>query len=112
MAGGDLMSLPARNRKAMAEQIINKRSQLANLRSNQPILFDNCQEWEVLPHKSNSDTPSGITTLFSDGHVSFCRSQYLFSNNCWPKDFTRYYNGPGNYLIYFSRIVKELEIIQ
>jgi hypothetical protein len=116
MAGDGLMNLPARNRAALVKQTISYRSKITNLRSCEPILFDNCQEWEVLPHKSGPNNPTGITTLFTDGHVSFCRSKQLFSsegnNKCWPKNFRAYFDGPGNNIACFLRIVKELKNIQ
>ncbi len=82
--------------------------------SNEPILFDNCQEWEVLPHKKNSttETPRGISVAFSDGHVSFSKSEYLFSDEVWPKDFSKPMNGPGDRPEHFEKILRELKRLQ
>lgn len=80
----------------------------------EPILFDNCQEWEVLPHKKNSssETPRGISVAFSDGHVSFSKSEYLFSDEIWPKDFTEVWNGPGDRPDRFELLLRELKRLQ
>ncbi len=89
---------------------IETRVKIQNL-VREPILFDNCQEWEVLPHKKREREPQGINTYFADGHVSFCNSERLFSSECWPRT-EGYYNGPGNILSYFENIIEELEFLQ
>ncbi len=92
---------------------VDTKVRLAKL-SNEPILFDNCQEWEVLPHKKNSttETPRGISVSFSDGHVSFSKSEYLFSDDVWPKDFSAPMNGPGDRPERFEMILRELKRLQ
>ena len=92
---------------------VNTKVRLAKL-SNEPILFDNCQEWEVLPHKKNATTatPRGISVNFSDGHVSFSKSEYLFSDEVWPKDFSDVWNGPGDRPDRFELLLGELKRLQ
>jgi prepilin-type N-terminal cleavage/methylation domain-containing protein len=84
----------------------------------EPIVFDCCQEWEVLPHKRSGGKPTGMSTLFNDGHVSFCSSKQLLSspadnptNYCWPR-LPGFSNGPGDNQTCFERIIKELKILQ
>lgn len=74
-----------------------------------PVLIDNCQEWEVVPHKKNFDTPQGLTTMFGDGHVSFCSGPDLFVvPDLWPRT-PGVFNGPGDVPIHFERIIRVLE---
>lgn len=81
-----------------------------------PILVDNVQEWEVIPHRkgsAKSDTlPQGISALFTDGHVSFCNDEDLWTDYTWnglnSADGVPY-NGPGNDIIAFERILKVLQ---
>ena len=75
----------------------------------EPVVIDNCQEWEVIPHKKNFDTPQGLNTLFGDGHVSFCTGSDLFAvPELWPRT-EGVFNGPGDIAIYFERILKVLK---
>lgn len=60
-----------------------------------PIVCDNLQEWEVVPHRGGGGQPQGVSVLFGDGHVNFCSGTDLFDKNLWkPEEGT--YNGPGN----------------
>jgi len=93
----------------------NKRH-IGEIGSYRPILIDNVQEWEVVPHRKGSaasDTlPQGLTALFGDGHVSFCTNEELWSDYTWNNaneaDGT-YANGPGNDIVAFERILKVLQ---
>ena len=89
---------------------VKRRAKVGRL-VNEPMLFDNCQEWEVLPHKKGPDRPSGISTYFSDGHTSFASSDYLFSDKCWPRQ-PGWWNGPGNSRQHFTEILQELKRLQ
>ena len=96
-------------------------TKLAKLNSYKPIIVDNIQEWEVVPHRKkindlNSD-PQGLTVAFADGHVSFCSDRKIFEDRGddgpWdipdpcPDGITG--NGPGNTLAWFQEILKRLE---
>lgn len=92
---------------------IHGEMKLAKLASTKPIVVDNCQEWEVLPHKkSSSGDPQGLSALFVDGHTSFCIRKEIFDDALWPKDFSTYFNGPGNDLDLFTGILRQVEISQ
>ena len=59
-----------------------------------PVVVDNLQEWEVIPHRSR-DNPQGVSALFGDGHANFCAGSDLFENDIWPR-LDGPYNGPGD----------------
>ncbi|MBI9018969.1 MAG: DUF1559 domain-containing protein [Phycisphaerae bacterium] len=80
-----------------------------------PVLIDNLQEWEVVPHRSGTDTPQGVSAWFTDGHVNFCTDGRIFDvgivdekEKGWPKN-PGWYNGPANYVEYFNNIVKRIK---
>lgn len=85
--------------------------------SHRPMIVDNVQEWEVIPHRKGnaaSDTvPQGLTALFGDGHVAFCTDKGdLFSDYTWNgknRANDGYANGPGNDIVAFERIIKALQ---
>ncbi|MFC1766104.1 DUF1559 domain-containing protein [Planctomycetota bacterium] len=60
-----------------------------------PIVVDNLQEWEVIPHRAGEGRPQGVSALFGDGHVSFCTGGDLFDEGLWARQ-EGVYNGPGN----------------
>lgn len=83
-----------------------------------PIVVDNLQEWEVIPHRQNrsaSAAPQGISALFGDGHVSFCMDQNIFSAETWNNknraDGT-YSNGPGDDVATFEKILRAVQADQ
>ena len=81
-----------------------------------PIMFDNVQEWEVVPHRkgnAKSDTnPQGLSVLYADGHVSFNTNEELWTEYTWngknSADNTLY-NGPGDDKVAFDRILKVMQ---
>ncbi|AQT68473.1 putative major pilin subunit [Anaerohalosphaera lusitana] len=78
--------------------------------SRNAILVDNCQEWEVVPHrKGSSGDPQGLYALFGDGHANFATRREIFDDDLWPKDFRTVFNGPGNDTEKFELILKEIE---
>jgi len=86
---------------------------IAKLASSKPIMVDNCQEWEVIPHKKGSNgDPQGLSTLFVDGHTSFCNRAEIFDDSLWPKDFSTNFNGPGNDINLFTEILRQVEMSQ
>ena len=76
-----------------------------------PIVVDNLQEWEVIPHRKASRAtgdPQGITALFADGHVTFCTGEYIFDKDLWPLE-DGVFNGPGNNRDVFLEILRRLQ---
>jgi len=91
------------------------KKRMTQFHATKPLIVDNLQEWEVLPHRKGNISPSlsagvpnpaavpqGVTAVFADGHVSFSMGSDLFTTRMsdpakylWPlaNDF---YNGPGN----------------
>ena len=93
----------------------NKKN-LQDIGSYRPIMFDNVQEWEVVPHRkgtATSDTnPQGLSALFADGHVSFVIDDELWTDYTWNNTNVAdgvYGNGPGNDKVAFDRILKVLQ---
>lgn len=80
-----------------------------------PIIFDNIQEWEVVPHRKgrgSASTPQGLSVLFADGHVSFCNDPEIFrDDNNWPwnKPDPTVGSGPGNYLDRFEEVLRRIQ---
>lgn len=60
-----------------------------------PVVVDNLQEWEVIPHRASEEQPTGVSVLFGDGHVNFASGTDLFENEIWPRK-KGWYNGPGD----------------
>jgi prepilin-type N-terminal cleavage/methylation domain-containing protein len=73
----------------------------------QPVVVDNLQEWEVVPHRRGTSRPQGISALFGDGHVSFCTGDDLFDETVWPR-LPGWYNGPGDNLAAFNEILRRV----
>lgn len=77
-----------------------------------PLVVDNLQEWEVIPHRKNrgvSSAPQGVSALFSDGHVNFCMGDDLFSGDTWNnknRSGDGYSNGPGDDTATFEKILR------
>ena len=89
---------------------------LGNIGSYRPILIDNVQEWEVVPHRKGSATsdtvPQGLSALFGDGHVAFCTNENLWSDYTWNDKNSAdgsYGDGPGNDNVAFERILRALQ---
>ena len=72
-----------------------------------PMVVDNIQEWEVVPHQ-RSGQPQGLTALFGDGHVNFCIGDDIFAPDLWPR-LPGYSNGPANQEELFKEIIKIIE---
>ncbi|MBN1457862.1 MAG: hypothetical protein JW912_08420, partial [Sedimentisphaerales bacterium] len=83
-------------------------TKLSELKSSKPMIIDNLQEWEVIPHKKNIDTPLGITAWFADGHVSFCKNPKIFESPPWPR-LAGVSNGPGDNRTAFNDIIRLIE---
>ncbi|MFQ6036164.1 MAG: type II secretion system protein [Sedimentisphaerales bacterium] len=76
--------------------------------SRKPVVVDNLQEWEVIPHRRGASMPQGVSVLFGDGHVSFCVGQDIFDQDLWPRQ-PGWYNGPGDNREVFEEILRRLE---
>lgn len=87
----------------------------------QPIIFDNIQDWRVVPHRvgrGTSSMPQGLSALYADGHATFCNDREIFrdTNNLpWNiagsvnLDYmTVGDNGPGNHLDRFEEILRRM----
>jgi prepilin-type N-terminal cleavage/methylation domain-containing protein len=85
--------------------------------SHRPIIVDNVQEWEVIPHRKGSaasdSIPQGVSALFGDGHVAFCTDNGdLFTDYTWNgknRADNINGNGPGNDIVAFDRILRALQ---
>lgn len=76
-----------------------------------PIVVDNLQEWEVIPHRKAAGAtgdPQGVTALFADGHVAFCSNENIFDKDLWPRE-DGVFNGPGNNLDVFLEVLRRLQ---
>jgi len=73
-----------------------------------PVLVDNLQEWEVIPHRRGTAAPQGVSALFGDGHISFCVGEDIFDKNLWPCQ-PGWYNGPGDNRPVFEEILRRIE---
>ncbi len=80
-----------------------------------PLIFDNIQEWEVVPHRKGrgvNSIPQGLSVYYTDGHVSFCNDQNIFEDlNNWPWNKTdpSVGSGPGNYLDRFEEVLRRIQ---
>ncbi len=80
-----------------------------------PVVVDNLQEWEVIPHRQSrslSSAPQGVSALFGDGHVSFCMDRNIFSAETWNnknRSGDGYSNGPGDDVQTFERILRAIQ---
>lgn len=96
------------------------KKRVAQLHAVHPLVVDNLQEWEVIPHRQSRISPTldadrgvpnpravplGVTALFVDGHVSFCSGSEIFDKTIWPLA-NGYYNGPGNNRTAFEKILR------
>ena len=87
------------------------KKRLGQLSGNKPIMVDNLQEWEVIPHRKGSRTtgdPQGVTAVFVDGHVSFCTDRSIFDKDLWPR-FPTYFDGPGNNKAVFQEVLRRIQ---
>jgi len=75
----------------------------------QPLVVDNLQEWEVIPHRASEDTPKGVTALFGDGHSNFCAGTELFEKELWQRE-EGWYNGPGNKPDLFKELLRMIQV--
>ncbi len=85
--------------------------QLNRIAGYKPIIVDNIQEWEVVPHRKSrgaDSNPQGLSSFYADGHVTFCNDDELFEDQYWPKDYSTVGNGPGNNRGTFEQILKLL----
>lgn len=80
-----------------------------------PVVVDNLQEWEVIPHRQNRNSnsaPQGVSALFGDGHVSFCMNRDIFSDDTWNnknRSGDGYSNGPGDDVATFEEILRAIQ---
>ena len=74
-----------------------------------PVVVDNLQEWEVIPHRAGEDRPQGVSALFGDGHVNFCSGSDLFENDIWPRQ-DGWYNGPGDNKKAFEDLLRIIRV--
>lgn len=87
-----------------------------------PFIFDNIQDWRVVPHRKTrgmTGIPQGLTVSYADGHVSFCNPEGLFEDNasnfpwnravCEKADYRDVGQGPGNYINNFNEILRRLQ---
>ena len=91
-------------------------NKLANIKSYKPVIFDNIQEWEVVPHRKGrgpDSDPQGLTVVYADGHSNFCNDHYIFDDTGdlpWNKAQTGDEgSGPGNYEDRFLEVLRRLE---
>ena len=92
------------------------KTKIDKLKGNNAVIIDNLQEWEVIPHRKNADTPIGVTAWFADGHVNFCKGSTdeggIFESPPWPANRGipgDWANGPANDRGMFEEIVKRIE---
>lgn len=82
-----------------------------------PILVDNIQEWEVVPHRKSKggydSMPQGLTALYADNHVTFCNDESIFVDSTsgpWRRDLRGDVGtGPGNNVTYFEEILRRMQ---
>jgi prepilin-type N-terminal cleavage/methylation domain-containing protein/prepilin-type processing-associated H-X9-DG protein len=79
-----------------------------------PFIFDNIQEWEVVPHRKSRNTdgnPQGLSALFADGHVAFCNDPEIWDDTSswpWNKDSRAIGDGPGNDIARFEEVLRRM----
>ena len=84
------------------------KKRISELHATKPLVVDNLQEWEVIPHRKSrlavgtasgvpnvNNVPQGVTALFADGHVNFCIGDDIFDDAIWPQE-DGWMNGPGD----------------
>lgn len=84
---------------------------LTDLHATKPLVVDNLQEWEVVPHRKNrsdDSLPQGVSALFADGHVNFCIGDDIFDDAIWPKE-SGVSNGPGDRKDVFVEILRVIQ---
>jgi len=98
------------------------KKRFSELHATKPIVVDNLQEWEVIPHRKNrlsvcdaatqtpnvNNVPQGVTALFADGHANFCIGDDIFDDAIWPQQ-TGWMNGPGDRKDAFLKILRVIE---
>lgn len=97
------------------------KKRLSDLHATKPIVVDNLQEWEVIPHRKNrqavcdasgvpnvNNIPQGVTALFADGHVNFCIGDDIFDDSIWPQQ-SGWMNGPGDRKHAFLDILRVIQ---
>ncbi len=99
------------------------KKKMTQLNVSMPLVVDNLQEWEVVPHRRGRISPSldatsgvpnpravplGVSALFVDGHVSFAGGDDIFDKDLWPLS-SGYYNGPGNRRDAFEEILRVIQ---
>ena len=90
-------------------------TKLEKISGYKPLIFDNIQEWEVVPHRKSRSVdsiPQGLTVLYADGHVTFCNNPEIFvdtGNRPWNKSDPSVGSGPGNYLDRFEEVLRRIQ---
>jgi len=80
-----------------------------------PLVFDNIQEWEVVPHRKGRGTtadPQGLSALFADGHVVFCTDSEIWDDTGdwpWRKGSRAVGDGPGNDINRFEEVLRRIQ---
>lgn len=87
-----------------------------------PFIFDNIQDWRVVPHRKSrgfSANPQGLSAGFADGHVAFCTNPDIWEDNAsgWPwnrvgtetRDPMDVGQGPGNYIDRFNEVLRRIQ---
>lgn len=100
---------------------IHEKTRFSELHATKPIVVDNLQEWEVIPHRKNrlsvcdasyvpnvNNVPKGVTALFADGHVNFCIGDDIFDDSLWPLE-PGISNGPGDNKDVFLDILRVIQ---
>lgn len=97
------------------------KTRLTELHATKPLVVDNLQEWEVIPHRKSrtavvlgaqepnpNNIPKGVTALFADGHVNFCIGDDMFDPALWPME-PGWSNGPGDNKDAFINILRVIQ---
>lgn len=87
-----------------------------------PLIFDNIQDWRVVPHRKSRDInsiPQGLSVLYADNHAAFCNDSYIFEETAgnWPWNRagstsaapTDVGQGPGNFSDRFNEILRRVQ---
>ncbi len=86
-----------------------------------PLVFDNVQDWRVVPHRKSrgaDSQPMGLSVLYVDGHAAFCNRDYLFDDEGgtpWNKvesinaSNEQVGMGPGDDPVWFEKILRRMQ---
>jgi len=88
-----------------------------------PLVFDNIQDWRVVPHRKSrgaDSTPQGLSVLYADCHATFCNDPEVFIDDAsgWPWNAEvctsggpndHVGEGPGDSVDRFEEILRRLQ---